>query len=129
VRGYVTTSRHERANPKPEVATAVAAPAEVAAAIAGRWVGRPRIATIDVDIELTFARNPDGTVQGALVGTNLGRIGKPLRALSFEGRVVRFELPNIQPWSFAGEVGSDGTITGIVSSAQGGLPVTFRRAR
>jgi len=29
----------------------------VADALAGRWVGRPRIVTIDVDIELEFTRN------------------------------------------------------------------------
>ena len=33
--------------------------------------GTPRIATIDYDIFLEFTKNPDGTVQGKLIGTNL----------------------------------------------------------
>ena len=45
--------------------------ADVANALAGRWVGRPRIVTIDYDIELEFTRNADGTVQGKLIGTTL----------------------------------------------------------
>jgi hypothetical protein len=32
-----------------------------------------------LDIELEFTKNPDGTVQGMLIGTNLGKIDKPLR--------------------------------------------------
>jgi hypothetical protein len=146
VRNYTQTSRHERAYPSPE---AVQLPVEFAAGIAdtlaGRWVGRPRIATIDVDIELEFTKNTNGTVQGKLIGTNLGKIDKPLRNLStcrapavtppvppcfgnVNERQVNFELPNVDPWRFSGEVMADGTIVGIVASAQGGLPVTFRRA-
>jgi hypothetical protein len=44
------------------------------------------------------------------------------------GRTIAFELPNIQPWTFAGDISPEGTIVGVVSSAQGGLPITFRRA-
>jgi hypothetical protein len=40
---------------------------------------------------------------------------------------VRFELPNWQPWSFAGELTDEGTVVGVLSSEQGGVPVTFRR--
>jgi len=128
VRNYVTTNRYERANPKPEVAEPALAPAGVADALAGTWVGTPRIVTIDVDIELAFTKNGDGTVTGTLIGTNLGRIDKPLRNMTIEDRVMKFELPNIQPWSFAGELAPDGSaIVGYVSSAQGGLPVTFER--
>jgi hypothetical protein len=41
--------------------------------------------------------------------------------------VLRFELPNWQPWGFAGVLTETGTIVGAVNSAQGGLPVTFTR--
>jgi hypothetical protein len=128
VRNYVETSRHERANPAPEIAKPVAAPRDVADALAGRWVGRPRIVTVDVDIELEFTKNADGTVAGRLVGTNLGKIDRPLRNFTLKDRRIDFELPNIpSPWTFAGEVRGD-AIDGVVSSAQGGLPVTFERA-
>lgn len=129
VANYVTTNRFERENPAVEPPALTAqVPPDVAAALAGRWVGRPRIATIDVDIELAFTRNADGTVQGALVGTNLGPIGKALRGFTMTGRRLNFELPNTQPWTFAGELAADGTsIAGVVSSAQGGVPVTFRK--
>ena len=127
---YVETNRHERANPPPEPPQA---PVEVAPSIAdtlaGRWVGRPRIVTIDVDIELEFTRNPDGTVNGRLIGTNLGEIDKPLRTFAIDDRQMSFELPNIQPWNFAGEITEQGTIVGNVFSIQGGLPVTFRKER
>ena len=73
VRNYTNTSRHERANPTPEPPQPpVQVGPGVADALAGRWVGRPRIATIDVDIELEFTKNADGTVNGKLIGTNLG---------------------------------------------------------
>jgi hypothetical protein len=71
-----------------------------------------------------------------LIGTNLktfrGRvnptINKPLRGFTMKGRLMNFELPNTQPWTFAGELSPDGTsITGTLNSAQGGLPVTFRK--
>lgn len=148
VRNYVETNRHERANPRVEVAMPVAVSPEIADALAGRWVGRPRIVTIDVDIELEFAKNRDGTITGKLIGTNLGEIDKPLRNFQIgriepaaggggfggprivhdpNGPVLSFELPNIQPWSFTGEI-ANGALQGFVSSAQGGLPVTFRRA-
>ena len=43
-------------------------------------------------------------------------------------RRLNFELPNTQPWTFAGELSADGTsITGTMNSAQGGMPVTFRK--
>jgi hypothetical protein len=148
VPSYVETNRHERANPTPEPPQApVQVSPEVADTLAGRWVGRPRIVTIDVDIELEFTKNADGTVNGKLVGTNLGEINKPLRnfsigpftppppfgapapssSITYEN-VVRFTLPNIDPWSFTGELTDEGTIAGFVGSAQGSLPITFRRA-
>ena len=156
VPNYVLTNRHERANPPAEPAqTPIQVSPEVADALAGRWVGRPRIVTIDVDIELEFTKDPDGTVQGKLIGTNLGRIDKLLRNIVnpqsgpipiivgcdatpeheiCQARpelmgVLNFELPNIQPWTFAGGLTPEGTLTGFVSSAQGGLPVTFRKER
>jgi hypothetical protein len=137
VPNYVQTNRHERANPPPEpVQAPIEVTAEVADALVGRWVGRPDIATIDVDIEIEFTRNANGTLQAKLIGTNLGEIDKPLRsATSFDGttapivdgRVIRFELPNIQPWTVGGDLTADGAIVGFVSSIQGGAPVTFRR--
>jgi hypothetical protein len=127
VRNYVSTSRHERANPTPEPPQPpVQVGPGVADALAGRWVGRPRIATIDVDIELEFTKNADGTVNGKLVGTNLGRIDRTLRGFTIVDRTVYFTLPNVDPWRFSGELG-EGTITGVVASAQGGVPVTFRK--
>jgi hypothetical protein len=41
---------------------------------------------------------------------------------------LRFALPNIDPWSFTGELTDEGTLVGFVGSAQGSLPGTFRRA-
>jgi hypothetical protein len=133
----VTTNRHERANPPAEPpVTPVQVPADVANALAGQWTGRPRIATVDYDIFLEFTRSPDGTVQGTLIGTNLKTlrgqvepmIDKPLRDFTVKDRRMSFQLPNTQPWTFAGELSADGaSITGTLNSAQGGLPVTFRR--
>jgi hypothetical protein len=148
VPSYVETNRHERANPTPEPPqTPVQVSAEVADALAGRWVGTPRIPTIDVNIELEFTKNADGTINGKLIGTNLGAIDKPLRNLSIGPftppppfgapapsssttyeNVVRFTLPNIDPWNFTGQLTDEGTLAGFVGSAQGSLPVTFRRA-
>jgi hypothetical protein len=129
VRNYTNTSRHERANPTPEPPQPpVTAGAGVADSLAGRWVGRPRIATIDVDIELEFTKNADGTVNGKLIGTNLGTIDRTLRNFTIADRTVFFTLPNVDPWRFSGDLG-DGTITGVVASAQGGVPVTFRKQR
>jgi hypothetical protein len=39
-----------------------------------------------------------------------------------------FTLPNVDPWRFSGDIREGGTIDGVVASAQGGVPVTFRRA-
>jgi hypothetical protein len=127
VRHYTNTSRHERANPTPEPPQqAVQVGARVADSLAGRWVGRPSIKTIDVDIELEFTKNADGTVNGKLIGTNLGRIDRTLRDFTVADNTVYFTLPNVDPWRFAGTL-SDGTLTGVVASAQGGVPVTFRK--
>jgi hypothetical protein len=127
VRNYTNTSRHERANPTPEPPQPpVQVGPGVADALAGRWVGRPRIATIDVDIELEFTKNADGTVNGKLIGTNLGRVDRTLRNFTIADQTVFFTLPNVDPWRFSGDMG-DGTITGVVASAQGGVPVTFRK--
>jgi hypothetical protein len=138
VPNYVTTNRHERANPPAEPSTPVQAPADVANALAGRWSGRPRVATVDYDMFLEFTTKPDGMVQGKLIGTNLktfrGRvqpnIDKPLRDLTINDRRLNFQLPNTQPWTFAGELSADGSsLTGTLNSAQGGVPVTFRRTK
>jgi len=128
VRNYVETNRFERANPTPEPAQApIEVAPSVAEALAGRWVGRPQIATIDLDIEVEFTRNADGTVNGQLIGTTLGEIDKPLRSFAIDGRQVSFTFPNVDPWSVSGELSDDGTIEGVVYSIQGGMPVTFRR--
>jgi hypothetical protein len=137
VQNYSATNRFERENATPEPpAEPVKVSADVADALAGRWTGRPRIPTVDYDIFLEFSRNPDGTIQGKLIGTNLktfrGKVAptidKPLRDFTIEGRRMNFELPNTQPWTFAGELSADGTsLAGTLNSAQGGMPVTFRK--
>ena len=63
IANYVTTSRFEREHPTPEHAKPIKGLNEVVNALNGRWVGRPRIVTVDLDIELEFDRNPDGTVR------------------------------------------------------------------
>src|SRR5690606_17880444 len=128
VRNYVETNRYEREHPTPAVAEPVEASSDVADALEGRWVGRPPIATIDLDIEIEFEKRDNAAVVGRLVGTTLGQIGRPLRELRIAGRTLEFELPNWQPWVFAGALTDEGTIRGVLSSEQGGLPVTFRRA-
>jgi hypothetical protein len=126
VPNYVRTNRHERASP-PLPAEPVKVPREIAQALAGHWLGRPRIATLDLDIELDFEKGSEDTLVGSLVGTTLGAIGAPLRNVRIEERALRFDLPNWQPWVFTGELTGDGTIVGVLSSEQGGVPVTFRR--
>jgi hypothetical protein len=149
IQNYSATNRHERENPTPQKVVKVEVPASFANALAGRWVGRPRIVTVDLDIELEFTKNADGTLQGKLVGTNLGKIDKPLREMPPPSTVfgpapgpapvltpmfraadrrLDFELPNTQPWTFSGVLAENGSeIVGVVSSAQGGLPITFRK--
>jgi hypothetical protein len=137
VQNYSSTDKFEREHPKPESAQKpVTAAADVANALAGRWVGKPRVPTVDYNVFLEFTKNADGTVQGKLVGTDLktfrGRVSpkidKPLRDLAIKDRRLNFELPNAQPWTFAGELSADGsTIVGTFNSAQGGAPVTFKK--
>jgi hypothetical protein len=131
VPNYVTTSRFERANPQQEMAIPIQVEADMASALAGRWVGRPRIATIDYDIELEFTRNADGGLVGTLIGTTLpkeGKIDKPLKRFTVKGRQVNWEFPNTQSWNYAGELSADGTtIRGVTSSIQGGIPLEFRK--
>jgi hypothetical protein len=136
ITNYVTTNRWERAHPAAEKPVKVEVPASFANALAGRWVGRPRIVTLDLDVELEFTKNADGTVQGKLLGTDLKTFGgkapttinKALRDFTMKDRRLNFEFPNTQPWTFAGELSADGTtLTGTVNSAQGGMPITFRK--
>jgi len=128
VRYFTETNRYERANPTPEEPQPpVQVSADVADALAGRWVGRPRIATIDIDIELEFTKNADGTLTGRLVGTTLGEIDKPLREFRVDGRELQFTFPNIDPWNAAVTLTEDGTLEGGIFSIQGTMPVTFRR--
>jgi len=137
VQNYSETNLHERQNPAPEEPVMpVQVTADIANALVGRWIGRPRLATVDYDILLDFSKNADGTVQGKLLGTDLktfrGRVSatidKPLRGLTMKDRRMNFELPNTQPWTFAGELSTDGAaLTGTLNSAQGGMPVTFRK--
>ena len=131
VPNYVTTSRFERANPHPEKATPIQVEADVANALAGRWVGRPSIPTIDYDIELEFTKNADGAIVGKLIGTTLPKeekIDKPLRRFTVKDRRMNWEFPNTQSWNFAGELSADGTtISGVTSSIQGGARVEFRK--
>jgi len=127
VPNYVRTNRYERENSTVAAEEPAAVSPALADAFAGRWVGRPRVVTLDLDIELEFAKRSDDSVIGSLVGTTLGAIGRPLRQVRIEERALQFELPNWQPWSFAGELTDDGTIVGVLSSEQGGVPVTFVR--
>lgn len=130
VHNYVTTNRYERAHPKPEPAQPpVEVSPEVANLLAGKWVGTPKIPTVDDNIELEFTKNKDGTVNGKLIGTNFGKIDKPLRNFKIDGRQVSFTFPNVDPWSVSGKLGDDGTITGIVFSIQGGTTVTFKKQK
>lgn len=152
VPNYTNTSRHERESPEPapEVAaymvdaknqpTNQPVPADVATALTGRWVGRPQLKTIDYDIIIEFAAKPDGSLIGKLVETTLPDprevpINKPLytngpdgtqRGVQIAGRRLSFTFPNTQTWSFAGELSADGrSISGVTSSAQGGIRLTF----
>jgi hypothetical protein len=127
VPNYVRTNRYERENPMDVPKEPVEVSPEVADALDGRWVGRPRIVTLDLDVELEFIKTSDNVVVGNLIGTTLGEIGQPLRRVRIEERALRFELPNWQPWSFAGELTDEGTIVGVLSSEQGGVPITFER--
>jgi len=130
VQNYVTTNRYERAHPTAEPAQPpVKVAADVANALAGRWIGTPRIPTIDVNIEVEFTKNQDGTVNGKLIGTNLGKIDKPLRNFKVNDRQIDFTFPNVDPWSVSGKLSDHGTIDGIVFSIQGGTTVTFTRQR
>jgi len=128
VHNYVTTNRYERAHPKPEPAQPpVQVSPEVGNLLAGKWVGTPKIPTVDDNIELEFTKNKDGTVTGKLIGTNFGKIDKPLRNFKVNDRQIDFTFPNVDPWSVSGKLGDDGTITGIVFSIQGGTTVTFKK--
>jgi hypothetical protein len=156
VPNYTNTSRHERANPPNEPVVpalelvargggpgrgAAGPPAppqpfkatpEIAKALAGRWVGRPQIKTIDYDIEIEFTSNADGTIVGKLIRTTLPQ-ERPIN-LGFRNfqmnatRQMSWTFPNTQEWTFAGQLSEDGTsITGNTNSAQGGIPLTFRK--
>jgi hypothetical protein len=127
VSNYVAANRAERGDRTPLPEKPVAVPGDVAAVLAGRWVGRPRIVTIDLDIELEFVRSSGGVV-GRLVGTTLGEIDEPLRDMSYQDGVLRFELPNWQPWAFAGGLTDEDSLAGALMSSQGGVPVTFSRS-
>jgi len=155
VPNYSNTSRHERANPErspdypgvvvdaKNLTTKEPLPGDIAKALAGRWVGRPELKTMDYDIILEFTANPDGTVVGKLIETTLPDprempINKALytdppgggerRGFTLNGRRLTFTFPNTQTWNFTGELSADGTaIEGVTNSAQGGLRLTFRK--
>jgi hypothetical protein len=181
IQNYSETNMHEIANPpaEPPVQTARLT-LEATKALVGRWTGKPDVDTVDYNVFLEFTSNPDGTVQGKLIGTDLktfrGKvkptINKALRSFRVgcvgaqggggrgagggapgggggrgggapaaapasgpqssceqPGAVqLNFELPNTQPWTFAGQLAADGSnITGSFSSAQGGVPVVFKK--
>ena len=139
VPNYTTTSRHERQNPEAEPANpatdakdqVVHLAPDVAKSLAGRWVGRPRLATIDYDIEVEFSANADGTVIGKLIRTTLPKeqpVNQAFRNFRINGRQMSWEFPNTQSWNYAGELAADGTsINGVTNSAQGGIQLTFRK--
>ena len=137
IQNYSETNRHERENPTPEPELArVKVADDVAKQLVGRWTGKPQLLTVDYNIFFEFTRNDDGTVSGKLIGTDLktfgGRvtptINKGLRGLRINNRQINAELPNTQPWNFAGTLSPDGSqITGAFSSAQGSVPVTLTK--
>ncbi len=128
VRNYIETDRHGRANPTPEPPQEpVEVAPDVADALAGRWVGRPRIVTIDLDIELEFTKNADGTINGKLIGTTLGEIDKPLRQFEIDERTIEFTFPNVDPWNASVRLTDEGTLEGGIFNIQGTMPVTFTR--
>jgi hypothetical protein len=149
VPNYTNTSRHERANPVQEPAVAAVEPpppgppqpnakpvtakipVDMAKQLAGRWVGRPQLKTIDYDIEIEFTANADGSVVGRLLRTTLPKerpINQPFRGFRIGGRQLAWTFPNTQEWTFTGNLSDDGTaIAGNTNSAQGGIPLTFRR--
>jgi hypothetical protein len=137
IQNYSETNRHERENPTPEPELArVKVADDVAKQLVGRWTGKPQLLTVDYNIFFEFTRNDDGTVSGKLIGTDLktfgGRvtptINKGLRGLRITNRQINAELPNTQPWNFAGTLSPDGSqITGAFSSAQGSVPVTLTK--
>jgi hypothetical protein len=105
---------------------------EIAKALAGRWVGRPQIKTIDYDIEIEFAANADGSIVGRLIRTTLPQerpINLPFRNFRMNAtRQMSWTFPNTQEWTFTGQLSEDGTsIAGNTNSAQGGIPLTFRK--
>ena len=127
IAGPGTTGLGPTGGPKPFIASA-----DVVKALAGRWVGRPQIKTIDYDIEIEFTPNADGSVVGKLIRTTLPQ-ERPIN-LSFRGfrmnaaRQMSWTFPNTQEWTFAGTLSADGTsIAGNTNSAQGGIPLTFRK--
>ena len=92
-----TTNRYERAHPKPEPAQPpVTVPADVAercwpgAGSAGR-----SIATIDVNIELEFTKNADGTVQRQADRHEPRQDRQAAAQLHVDGRYVDFKFPNV----------------------------------
>jgi hypothetical protein len=41
---------------------------------------------------------------------------------------VNWEFPNTQSWNYGGALSADGsTIEGVTNSAQGGVPLTFKK--
>jgi hypothetical protein len=104
--------------------------ADIANALAGKWVGRPAIKTIEYDIELEFVKNADGSVLGKLdwhhapEGTADQSAAAQLRD---EGSPDQLRVPRTtQSWNFAGELSATAsTITGVTASAQGGAGAEF----
>jgi hypothetical protein len=150
VPNYTNTSRHERANPVQDAVVPASEPppptppgtqppapkpakisADMAKQLSGRWVGRPQLKTIDYDIEIEFTPNADGTVVGRLIRTTLPKerpINQPFRGFRIGGRQLAWTFPNTQEWTFTGNLSDDGSaIAGTTNSAQGGIPLTFRR--
>ena len=80
----------------------------------------------------TVTANPDGTVVGRLIRTTLPQerpINLPFRNFRLNSaRAMSWTFPNTQEWSFNGTLSADGTaISGTTNSAQGGIPLTFRK--
>ncbi len=132
VHDYVTTNRYERKHPEPVAPQKpVKVSPAVADALAGTWVGTPEhMVTIDEQIKLQFTKSSNDMVNAKLIGTNFGKVDKPVQGFKIDGNVIHFATPQDQPWRFGGELTKDGTIKGSFTSieiAPDALPITFRR--
>ena len=73
------------------------------------------------------SRSRTTTVVGKLIGTTLGRSASRCGKSASRSGCCVSSCRTGNRGCFAGELTDDGTIVGVLSSEQGGVPVTFRR--